>query len=115
MYCKYCGTKLIDDDAAFCSSCGSDLRESVQQPVVHVINNNTNVNNACGYRFKSKWAAFWLCLFLGMFGIHRFYVGKVFTGIIWLLTLGLCGIGWVLDLLVILFGGFKDKAGQRLV
>jgi TM2 domain-containing membrane protein YozV len=41
----------------------------------------------------------WLLLvFLGPFGIHRFYMGKVVTGILWLLTGGLLGIGWIYDL-----------------
>lgn len=126
MYCKHCG-KEIEDSAKFCQHCGGNLGadakqepaaqaapEAPQQPVINVVNQNTNVNNV-GIPFKKKWTAFWLCLFLGEFGIHRFYTGKVFTGIIWMLTLGLCGVGWLLDLIVILCGGFKDKYGFPLV
>ena len=116
MYCRNCG-KEIENSAAFCPECGASTAQqtATAQPVVNVINNNTNINKNGGeYVHKSKWVAFFLCLFLGYFGIHRFYVGKIGTGIIWLLTMGFFGIGWILDLIFILLGGFKDKAGQRL-
>lgn len=115
MYCKHCG-KEIEENAKFCTNCGAAQTDAApQQPVINVINQNTNVNSNVGYIHKRKWVAFFLCLFLGYFGVHRFYVGKVGTGIIWLLTFGLCGIGWLLDLIIILFGGFRDKIGQPLL
>ena len=124
MFCWNCG-KEIDEKAVVCIHCGVAVREErkepQQQPVINVVNTNTNtntntnVNTGSRYVHKKKWTAFWLCLFLGMFGAHRFYVGKTGTGILWLFSCGLCYIGWIVDLISILCGGFRDKAGQRLV
>lgn len=63
---------------------------------------------------KSKIAAALLCFFLGGLGVHRLYVGKIGTGVLWLFTLGVFGIGAVLDFFLIIFGFFKDKNGAVL-
>lgn len=60
---------------------------------------------------KSKGTAAVLCFFLGNLGIHRFYVGKVGTGILWFLTVGLFGFGSVIDFIMILCDSFKDNDG----
>ena len=52
---------------------------------------------------KSKWVSFFLCLFLGVFGAHKFYEGRVLLGILYIFTGGLCGIGVLVDLIVLLF------------
>jgi TM2 domain-containing membrane protein YozV len=52
-----------------------------------------------------------LCFFLGTFGIHRFYVGKVGTGIAQLLTFGGLGIWTLVDFIMVVTGNFKDGAG----
>jgi hypothetical protein len=64
---------------------------------------------------KSRLAAALLAWFLGVFGIHRFYVGKVGTGILMIVTLGGLGIWALIDFIVILVGSFKDKEGRLLI
>ena len=58
--------------------------------------------------------AFLLCFFLGCFGVHRFYVGKVGTGILQLVTLGGLGIWALIDFIMIIMGKFTDKEGNLI-
>ena len=67
-----------------------------------------------GKSIKNKWVALLLAIFLGAFGIHRFYVGKVGTGIMYLVTLGFFGVGVLFDIVMILLGSFTDKGGNFL-
>ena len=55
-----------------------------------------------------------LCLFLGSIGGHRFYAGKIGTGILQLITLGGCGIWVLIDLIMIVTGSFKGKDGNAI-
>ena len=55
-----------------------------------------------------------LCFFLGGFGVNRFYVGKIGTGLLQLLTLGGLGIWVLVDFIMIVTGNFKDKSGNPL-
>lgn len=89
-----------------------------QQPTIVINNSNANtqtIHPMSGVDAmtspKNRWVALALCFFFGFLGVHRFYVGKIGTGILYLLTLGVGGIGWVIDFFTILFGGFRDKYG----
>lgn len=64
---------------------------------------------------KSGWIALFLGIFLGIFGIHRFYVGKIGTGILMMLTLGGMGIWLLTDLILIVSNKFEDKQGNTVV
>ncbi len=52
---------------------------------------------------KNKWAAFFLCLFFGVFGAHKFYEGRILLGVVYIFTMGIFGIGVILDLIILLF------------
>ena len=59
------------------------------------MNADANRRYASGrYDYSVAWI---LQMFLGVLGIHRFYIGKIGTGILWLLTGGLLGLGWLYD------------------
>lgn len=64
--------------------------------------------------YKSTPLALLLCLFAGYLGVHYFYVGRAGKGLLYLLTVGLFGIGWILDIIVIATGSFRDNAGAPL-
>jgi TM2 domain-containing membrane protein YozV len=58
--------------------------------------------------------AFLLCFFVGVFGVHRFYAGKVGTGVLQLVTLGGLGIWALVDLILLATGNFRDGEGERI-
>lgn len=61
---------------------------------------------------KSQLTALLLCLFLGGLGIHRFYLGYTWQGVVQLLTLGGLGVWALIDLIRIIIGDLKPKDGE---
>ena len=63
---------------------------------------------------KSWLVTLLLCFFLGAIGVHRFYVGKIGTGILQIVTFGGLGIWVLIDFIMIAIGKFSDQQGQAL-
>lgn len=112
MKCTFCGQEN-NPTSKFCTECGRELPATQQQYTQPYTNNSAvpvYMTSPC-----NKWIAFLLCLFLGCIGIHRFYVGKIGTGIVYILTFGWFGIGVLVDLIMIVCGKFTDKSGAMLI
>jgi TM2 domain-containing membrane protein YozV len=95
--CHACG-KIIDSEAVVCTGCG------VMQPAARMLGSE-----------KKVLPVFLLAFFLGVFGVHRFYVGKIGTGLLQLFTLGGLGIWALIDMILIVTGNFDDKDGEKIV
>jgi len=115
-----------------CEYCGH-MVEAPNRPNQTVVINqyvNNTVNNTVNQRVsvqprartvsrptvssKSKGTALILCVLLGFWGVHLFYVGRKGLGIVYLFTAGLMGFGWIIDIVMILTGTFKDEYGLPL-
>jgi TM2 domain-containing membrane protein YozV len=106
VFCSGCG-KQIHDSAPACPNCGAvQVREAVQ--VASPIAVSASATD------KRVLPAFLLCFFVGVFGAHRFYVGKVGSGVAQLLTIGGLGIWALVDLILILCGAFTDANGIQI-
>ena len=109
-FCKHCGAQ-IPEDAVLCTACGrqvEELKGAAAQPSIIINNENTNLNqNTLGAaqagRRRSKWVALALCFFLGVIRAHKFYEGRTGMGVLYLFTLGLFGIGVLIDFIALLF------------
>ena len=88
-YCAFCGRPVCDEchEGAFCKICNTEPP-----------------------KLKSK--ALLYAVFLGWLGVHRYYMGFYFTGVLYTLTFGIGLIGWAIDIIRILFMSTISKEKQ---
>lgn len=105
-------TRLTAPDEQYCASCGQVVKKAAE------------LCPHCGVRRlpapgapqegKEWLVTLLLCIFMGGLGIHRFYTGHTFIGIIQLLTCGMCGIWQLIDVILIAAGSYTDAEGRPL-
>ncbi|MHA1345352.1 MAG: NINE protein [Candidatus Heimdallarchaeaceae archaeon] len=117
-FCANCGA-IIEEGIKFCANCGTSVsdRPTPQQPAAQPAQpyapaptyTPSQPGTQAGISPLSRTVAFLLCFFFGGLGVHRFYVGKIGSGIFYLLTGGIFGIGILVDFILILVGSFRDE------
>jgi TM2 domain-containing membrane protein YozV len=133
MFCSNCGQGNVDG-SKFCFKCGKALQamnDSVQLQAYSAQNVMQPQTYSSQYVMppqayhpqyvtpasdKSKQTAILLCClgFVCVAGLHRLYVGKIFSGICYLMTCGFLWFGTIADLIQLLLGQFPDNVGQPL-
>ncbi len=131
MTCKHCCAEVKSGE--ICEYCGCLCEPEKPEPSARsrrniIINigsgsdadrrsSDSLYEGAESLKSKNKGLAIVLCSFgfFGAAGIHRFYLGKYVSGILYFCTAGFCYIGTIVDLLLLITGSMKDANGQKLV
>lgn len=100
MYCSNCGS-YVSDKAVVCVNCGC----AVGGNQIYVDQNASDKNGL---------VTLLLAIFVGYFGVHRFYVGKIGTGVLMFISLGFFGLWTLIDIIRIAVGSFTDDQGRRI-
>lgn len=127
MFCRNCGNEVYEK-AVMCVSCGTPplAGNKYCYNCKSDTTPNATVCMKCGAGLQNSRAAnnseskdwtttLLLCLFLGGFGVHRFYTKHTAIGVIQLLTFGGCGVWALIDFILILTNDYKDADGKPLV
>ena len=119
-FCQYCGTALLVDhekrnmewDNA--EEAGYQFERGRMKAQQEAYQQSYPYDNYSAYSDKDRVTALLLCFFLGIFGAHHFYAGRTGMGLLYLFTAGLFGIGWLVDIILIACGSFKDRWGRYI-
>lgn len=118
MYCSNCGTKL-GDNYSFCPDCGQRVSDNVPHEPDTRTEGVSSIDRDVIYDRLDQladridtihtrvdeptWTEFWLAVFLGWLGVHRFYSRKIASGVLYFFTFGLFFFGWFYDVVRILY------------
>ena len=124
MYCRNCGKEIIET-AEICPHCGARPLAGTGfcQACGASITPLTEICMKCGTRVLkgpvetspySRLTVTLFAWFLGIFGAHRFHLGKIGTAIAMIFTLGGLGIWALVDFIMAVAGTMKDKEGRPI-
>ncbi len=124
MYCRNCGSE-VSEKAVICVACGTpplsgnrycpNCKAETSPDAGICIRCGVGLINTSNHSEFDWLTTLLLCLFLGTFGIHRFYTKNIGIGIVQLLTLGGCGLWTLIDFIMIVVGSFRDGYGKVVV
>jgi TM2 domain-containing membrane protein YozV len=111
VFCPDCGASMAAE-ARFCGSC----RWDAENPERHAERNLPSSPRELGPPSdKNRLTTLLLCIFGGFLGLHRFYVGRIGSGVLWFVTFGLFSVGWIYDLVMVATGEFVDERERRVL
>ena len=108
-FCRNCGQEIGNYNP--CPQCGA--QQFIQPPGYQqapVYPQNVTAQYVTPISPLSRTVALLLAIFLGGLGVHRFYAGKVGTGILMIVTAGGLGVWWIIDIIIVAIGAFRDKS-----
>ena len=114
-FCEYCGTRFAPDDdskVVIINNYYGNANGASASRADSWASGPTASSDAAGASQKSRFVALVLAVILGYFGAHRFYAGQILSGLVYLFTFGVFGIGWVVDIIRIAIGVYRDNQGR---